>query len=399
MKKLMILGGSRYIVPVIEAAHKLGIYVITADYLPNNIAHKFSDEYVNVSIVDKESTLREATKRNIDGIMSFACDPGVITCAYVAEKLGLPSVGSFESVKILQNKGEFRAFLEKHGFNVPNAKSYKDIDVALSDADSFNWPVIVKPTDSAGSKGVTRVDEKDQLEKAIKHALNFSHAKEFIIEDFLLQKGFSSDSDCFSIDGNMVFYSFSAQRFDRNCENPYTPSAYSWPSNISHDQQTFLKVEIQRLVKLLGLGTSIYNIETRECINGKSYIMEVSPRGGGNRLAEMVYLATGVDLITEYVKFCVGLPLNRITQKPYYTNIAEIILHIKKDGRFKGLRISKLLEKNVVEKDIWIDVGTVVKGFRGANDAIGTLVLKFDTQEELNEIIGNQDLNIEVIVE
>ena len=90
MKKLMILGGSRYIVPVIEKAHELGIYVITCDYLPDNIAHKYSDEYINVSIVEKEEVLKVAQQLKIDGIISFACDPGVVTAAYIAEIMGLP---------------------------------------------------------------------------------------------------------------------------------------------------------------------------------------------------------------------------------------------------------------------------------------------------------------------
>lgn len=82
----MLLGGLRYLLPVIEEAHKLGIYVITADYLPDNIAHKYSDEYCNVSIIDKDAVLKEAQKLQIDGILSHAVDPGVTTAAYVAEK-------------------------------------------------------------------------------------------------------------------------------------------------------------------------------------------------------------------------------------------------------------------------------------------------------------------------
>ena len=69
MKKLMVLGGSRYALPVIKAAHDLGIYVITCDYLPDNIAHKYSDEYCNVSIIDKEKTLEAAKKLNIDHVL------------------------------------------------------------------------------------------------------------------------------------------------------------------------------------------------------------------------------------------------------------------------------------------------------------------------------------------
>ena len=89
----MLLGGSRYLLPVIETAHKLGVHVITCDYLPDNIAHKFSDKYINVSVIDKEAVLEVAKKEGIDGIMSFACDPGVVTAAYVAEKLGVPFSG------------------------------------------------------------------------------------------------------------------------------------------------------------------------------------------------------------------------------------------------------------------------------------------------------------------
>lgn len=86
MKKLLLLGGSRYLVPVIETAHNLGLYVITCDYLPDNTAHKLADEYINISIIDKEAVLNAAMEMQIDGVMSFACDPGVVTAAYVAEK-------------------------------------------------------------------------------------------------------------------------------------------------------------------------------------------------------------------------------------------------------------------------------------------------------------------------
>lgn len=125
MKKLMILGGSRYAVPVIEVAHKLGLYVITCDYLPDNIAHKFSDEYCNVSIIDKEATYEAAKRLKIDGIVSFACDPGVATAAYIAEKMGLPFQCSYRAAEILQDKGLFRQFLTENGFNCPHAKDMK----------------------------------------------------------------------------------------------------------------------------------------------------------------------------------------------------------------------------------------------------------------------------------
>lgn len=388
-KKLLLLGGSRYILPIIEAAKKLGIYTITCDYLPDNIAHKYSDEYCNVSIIDKDAVLEAAKKLKIDGVMSFACDPGVVTAAYVAEKMGLPSCGPYESVCILQNKGLFRKFLTDNGFTVPVAKGYTDVEEAIKDADIFNWPVIVKPTDSAGSKGVTRVDSKEKLEESIRYALSFSHSDEFIIEDFIEKKGFSSDTDSFSVDGELKFVSFSSQRFDENADNPYTPSAYSWPSSISAENQELLKNEIARLLKLLKMRTSIYNIEVRESTAGKAYIMELSPRGGGNRLAEMLRYATGVDLVTNAVRAAVGMQVSGVEQKPYNGCWAEVILHSDTAGVFDKLWISDEIKDNVIEEDLWIEEGTSVGGFSAANEAVGTLVLKFDTEERLKEVMGD----------
>lgn len=397
-KRLLLLGGSRYILPIIEAAHNLGLYVITCDYLPDNIAHKYSDEYCNVSIIDKDAVLAAAKELKVDGVMSFACDPGVTTAAYVAEKLGLPSCGSYESVSILQNKGRFRQFLTEHGFNVPVAKGYTSIEDAIADADIFHWPVIVKPTDSAGSKGVTRVDDPDKLEESIRYALSFSHCDEFIIEDFLEKKGHSSDTDSFSVDGELKFVSFSAQRFDDKAGNPYTPSAYSWPATLSDEHQQELTAEIQRLLKLLGMRTSIYNIETRECADGKAYIMELSPRGGGNRLAEMLRYATGVDLLTNAVRAAVGMPVVDVEQKPYDGCWAEIILHSAKAGEFDSLWVADEIRANVIEEDLWIKSGDAVGDFSGANEAIGTLVLKFETQERLSEVLADQEKFVKVLL-
>ena len=391
-KKIMLLGGLRYLLPVIEAAHKLGYYVITCDYIPDNIAHKYSDEYVNVSIIDKEAVLAVAREKQIDGIMSFAVDPGVVTAAYVQDRMGLPAFGPYESVCILQNKDRFRDFLAKHGFNVPQAKGFSSVEEAMSEKYWYPWPVIVKPTDSAGSKGVTRVDRLEDLEAALQTAFDHSLSGRVIVEEFIEKAGCSSDSDCFSVDGELKFVSFSAQRFDDNAPNPYTPSAFSWPSTFTKEQETELTSEIQRLLTLLGMRTSVYNIETRIGTNGKPYIMEVSPRGGGNRLSEMLRFATGVDLITNAVRAAVGDEVVGIEQKDYKGHWAEVVLHTEKSGRFDSLDIvPEFAEKHVRQTDLWVKPGDEIRAFMGANDAIGTLVLCFDTEEELVSALKDVD--------
>lgn len=398
-KRLMLLGGLRYLKPVIDAAHKQGYYVITADFLPNNIAHKWSDEYCNVSIIDKEAVLKEAQRLQIDGIMSFACDPGVVAASYVQNKMGLPSFGPFESVEILQNKDKFRAFLAKNGFNVPQAKGFDSVEAAMQEIYWYPWPVIVKPTDAAGSKGVTRVDKAEDLKPALEYAMEHSISGHIIVEEFIDKQGCSSDTDSMSINGKLVFTSFCAQRFDAEATNPYTPAAYSWPSTFTKAQEEYLTSEIQRLITLLNLKTVVYNIEVRVAPNGKPYIMELTPRGGGNRLCEMLRYATGVDMITAITRAIVGDPiLEPIEQKPYNGHWAEIILHADISGTFDHLEINKDLPAEIVEEDLWVVKGDKVEGFEGANNAIGTLVLNFKSAEELEYAITHQREWLKVIV-
>jgi biotin carboxylase len=386
-KRLMLLGGIRYLLPVIKAAHEQGYYVITADYLPDNIAHKYSDEYVNVSIIDKEAVLKVAREKEIDGIMSFGVDPGVIAASYVQNQMGLPSFGPFESVVILQNKDKFRAFLRDNGFNVPWAYGFDSVEDALLNRTKFTFPLIVKPTDSAGSKGCTRVDDESTLKSALEYAMKYSIGGKIIVEEFIEKRGCSSDTDSYAEDGVLKFVSFSAQRFDDNAINPYTPAAYSWPSTFTEDEEAYLTSEIQRLITLLNMKTAVFNIETRVGRNGKPYIMELTPRGGGNRLCEMLRYATGVDLITAITRAMVGDEPGLVEQKQYEGHWAEIILHADKGGVFQGIEINSSLDAEVVETDLWVNPGDTIRGFEGANDAIGTLVLKFDDSEALESTI------------
>ena len=396
-KRLMLLGGLRYLIPVIKAAHEQGYYVITADYLPDNIAHKYSDEYCNVSIIDKEAVLDAARRLHIDGIMSFACDPGVIAASYVQNQMELPSFGPFESVEILQNKDKFRAFLAEHNFNVPWAFGFGSEEEAWASRDKFSYPLIVKPTDSAGSKGCSRVDAEGDLLNAIEYAFKFSIKGRIIIEEFLEKRGCSSDSDSYAIDGKLKFVSFNSQHFDQNAANPYTPAAYSWPSTFTPAEEEYLTNEIQRLITLLGMKTAVFNIETRVSTNGKPYIMELTPRGGGNRLCEMIRHATGMDLIKALTRAVVGDKPNVIVQEPYISHWAEIILHADNDGQFVELIIEPSMPAEVVEKDLWVKPGDIIHGFEAANNAIGTLVLKFETALDLKKVITSQHQWLKVV--
>lgn len=234
----------------------------------------------------------------------------------------------------MQNKASFRQFLHDHGFNCSIAKGYADASEAIKDKDIFNWPIIVKPVDSAGSKGVSRVDNPNDLPKAIEHALEESHNGHFIIEDFLEHDGYQSSADCFSVDGKLVYVDYSDQHFDGSASNPYTPAIEVWPATMPQKVQEELTGELQRLITLLGCGTCLYNVENRLCKNGKAYLVEVSPRAGGNRIAESQRIGTGIDLIEAEVLKAIGESLPKIEQPKYDGIYVNDIIHSNQGGKF-----------------------------------------------------------------
>lgn len=397
MKRLMLLGGLRYLLPLISEAHKMGVYVITADYLPDNIAHKYSDEYCNVSIIDKEAVLQAAKELKIDGILSHAVDPGVVSAAYVAEKLGLPFQCSYDAACILQNKRKFRQFLSDNGFNCPKARGYKNPEEALADADYFDFPVIVKPVDSAGSKGVTKVTDIADLRGAIEYAVSCSLSREFIVEDFLDIIGAQSSADIFTVDGKLVYPAFSDQLFNKDAANPYTPAIEIWPSSMPESHQQDLNQQLQRLFTLLDMKTGIYNVEARACSNGKCYIMEVSPRGGGNRIAELQDMATGQSLIRAEICKALSLPLEKIHEPKFDGVWCNYILNSKKDGILESVDIDSDFQSKYV-KDIGLTVcpGDKISMFTGANTSLGTVFLRTDTRVELDGLLSDMEKYISI---
>lgn len=399
---LLLLGGSRYLFPVIDAAHEMGVEVVTADYLPGNVAHARSDRYRDVSIVDREAVLECAREVGADGVMSFAADPGVVSAAYAADRLGLPFQGSFEAVSILQDKQRFRSFLRKNGFSCPEVRVFSSAGEARAAAERIAYPVIAKPVDSAGSKGCSRVDSPEGLGAAVEYALRFSRDGRCIVEGFLENAFPSSDADAFTVDGRFECVSFTSQLFDASCPNPYAPAAYAMPCAMPQAAQDELKAELQRLSDLLGLRSGIYNVETRVATDGRPYIMEVSPRGGGNRLAEMLRFATGgaADLVVASVRAALGMPVGDVVMPSYDGFWHQEILHSDRAGILRGVEYAPgFREAHVTDEQLWVPAGSEVQAFASANFAFGSVMMRFGTREEFEEFEAGKEQFMRVVVE
>lgn len=395
MKRILFLGGAPTQIPPIRYAREQGHYVITCDYLPENPGHKLAHEYHNVSTTDKEAVLALAKRLKIDGIVAYASDPSAPTAAYVAEQLGLPG-NPYQSVQILARKDLFRAFLAEHGFNVPRSKSFYRAEDAWQWLTEIGLPAFVKPVDSSGSKGVTCLQEIECFEQAFAHALSFSREKKVVVEEAIHRKGYQVAGDGFVVDGNLVFRCWADEHFDKLC-NGLVPIGQTFPTSHPEALLEVAHRESQRLLSLLGMRTGALNFDFVFTEDNKFYFLELGPRNGGCLIPEVIRYATGVDLIKYTVDAALGLDCSDLKMAPTEGYWSSYMVHAIQDGVYKELWLSDRIRARIIETDIWVKPGDQVRKYSGSHDTLGTMILKFESQEEMLEMVDNMERDIRVV--
>lgn len=393
-----MLGGSLYQSYAIKEAVRLGYHVISCDYLPDNPGHKYAHEYYNVSTTDKVAVLELAKKLNVDGVVAYASDPAAPTAAYVCEKLGLPT-SPYRSVEILSNKDLFRDFLQNNEFNCPKAKGFTSYEDALAYIDEFKLPVMVKPVDSSGSKGINKMTEKSQLKEFVEDALSYSRSKRFLIEEFIVKKGHQISGDAFSVDGKLVFHCLGNEFYDPTCDKDFAPLGECWPFQMDYKYIEDLEIQLQRLISLLDMKSNAYNVEAIVGEDDRVYILELGARSGGSLIPQVTQYATGVNMVTYVIKSAMGedcSDLIQVSPKGYWSNY---MVHANETGQFAGIEFDEQFKANhLVEWVTDIKEGDPVHKFRDAQDCIGEFILKYDSMEQMFEIISNISNYVRVLV-
>lgn len=403
MKRLLMLGGSLYQTYAIKEAKRLGYYVATADYLPSNPGHRFADEYHNVSTTDKGAVLELAERLGVDGVVAYASDPAAPTAAYVCERLGLPT-SPYRSVEILSNKDLFRDFLQKNDFNCPKAMGFTSYEAALAHIDEFRLPVMVKPVDSSGSKGINKMTDKSQLGAFVEDALRYSRGKRFLIEEFIVKKGHQISGDAFSVDGRLVFHCLGNEFYDQSCDKDFAPLGECWPFQMDHRYIEDLEDQLQRIMTLLNMKSNAYNVEAIVGEDDKVYLLELGARSGGSLIPQVIERATGVNMVTWVVQAAAGDSidlsiLNGRKEMPINGHWSNYMVHSNATGRFKSISFDKEFEeKHLVAWVNDLKQGDEVHRFRDAQDCIGEFILRYESMGQMFEVIKNMEtfINVEV---
>lgn len=382
MKKILLLGGSAQQIVAIKKAQKHGYFTILCDYLSDNPGQYEADKFYLISTTDKEAILQVAMKEKVDGVLAYASDPAAPTAAYVAEKMGLPT-NPYQSVMTLCNKDRFRTFLKEEGFNTPVARGYNDKNV---DTSIFCLPVIIKPVDSSGSKGVTILRSWEDLNGALDHAFSFSRTHRIIIEEFIEKKHkYLIGGDIFVNNGKITLWGLLNCHRDE-CVNPLVPVGKSYPLQLEIEDIQHVKETLSSLIEKLGIRNGSMNVELVVDMRNRVWPIDIGPRSGGNMIPDLLGDMFGVDIVEMSVEAAMG---NKIKGNTCESNgfYATHNLHSDRNGIYEEVVFSQKIENYIYRKCIYKKKGDPVEYFDNAAKCLGIVFLKFPDEESMKDIL------------
>ena len=373
-KKLAIIGASYLQLPLVEKAKDMGVETICFAWEDGAVCKDLCDRFYPVSTVDKEEILRICRDEKIDGITTIASDVATLTVCYVAEQMGL--VGNPDKYsQTTTNKFLMRQCFMEHCIPSPNfCESNGTVPEAVM---SFLFPVIVKPTDRSGSRGVEKVENVSGVSKALERACSESFQKKAIIEEFVDGREISVES-----------ISFAGQHYVLQITDKITTEApffveleHHQPSSLPDDIKNQVKAIVLEALDALHIQFGASHSELKITSDGDIKVIEIGARMGGDFIgSHLVQLSTGYDFLKGVIEIALG-----IFHEPK-------IIEKKHSGVFFLSEETKEL-RQVIEhwKDFPVIVeaeitATKLKPIECSADRSGYLIYKADTKIERNDL-------------
>ncbi|MBR4455203.1 MAG: ATP-grasp domain-containing protein [Solobacterium sp.] len=290
-RKLAIIGASYLQMPLIEAAKDMGFQTHVFAWRAGAPGETAADVFYPISITEKEEILDVCRTIGICGICSIGSDLAMGAVSYVADALGLPA-NSVEAAERAMNKHAMRRAFEKGGD--PSARSRLVSNISDLDLKSLTYPVIVKPLDRSGSRGITKLMSEEGLEEAIEYAKEQGFEKKALVEDYIEGKEYSAE--CISYNGEHHLLAIT-EKFTTGAPH-FIETGHLEPSDLSESMYRRVEAVVKHALDSLGLTTGASHSEFRIDDAGNIRIIEIGGRMGGDFIgSDLVKLTTGVDFV------------------------------------------------------------------------------------------------------
>ena len=391
MKKLLILNGSFCEEPLIKTAKQMGFYVFTTGNMPELCGHKFADKYINADYSNKEAILQIVKSENIDHIVSCANDFGALTASYVAEKMGWDGHDTFANAKTLHHKELFKKFCYENSIPSPHSTSFSNLQNAIDFAKNQDFPIIVKPNDLTGGKGISRADNPSQAKTAVENAFAISRDKVVVIEPFIEGTqhtfvGFLINKKVYCCTGCNCY----------SVVNPYLIQSETFPADdFDHDKIILTEIE-ERIAQKLNLADGIFALQYLKK-DGHIYVIETMRRPFGNQFLTLCSLTTGFNWEKAQILAQTGqnptLPIS--TPKMKYCGHHGIMA--RRNGTLVSYSIDNDFEKHLFNKIVMKNPGDEITNY--LNERIAYLYYQYDNIDEMNRDakVFNDKIKIELV--
>lgn len=391
-KKLLLLGGGHAEIPLIQAAQNLGWYVITTGNDRKGLGHPYADKNVFVDFSDKDAMLELARSEGVQAVCSGCNDFALLSTVYVCEKLGLPGHDSYATSLEIHHKDKYRTMATRLGIPTPKAiavHNENEFSIALSE---LEFPIIVKPVDLTGGKGIHRADTREGAFAAYKDAACRTRQDHIVVEEFV--QGSNHGFSAMLVKGKVAFaFADNEQYF----LNKYMVSGANSPTTTSEIGLSKLRDFSERIAKELSLVDGILHIQYIEKSDGTPVIIEICRRPPGDLYIKFVKYATGVD----YPKFIVmaetGEDISDIVDIPTQGYWLRHCVMPTCEGAVRDVVFAPKIESNIVEKFLWFEPGDVI------TDKLlykaGIVFFKFNSLAEMQEKTGEMTELARIIVE
>ena len=381
--KLMILGAGGAQLNLIKSAKEMGYYTIVCDKRPDMEGSRIADKYYCTDYMNLDEIYSIAVEEEINGVISNS-EPAMINVAYISQKLNLVG-NTVESIETLVSKSKFRQLQKKAGVFSPENYVVNSCEELLDKAKLIKYPVIIKPTESCGTQGTTKIDSYDEytITNTYNICKEYSRNNQVSIEQYIPMKSLRvNDIDVVVIGDDIIWDGWLWE--DRSKETPMLPETEILPMKLSEHEKNKIKNVIKKLIESANIRHGEYNVETYFTEDDDVFVIEMNPRQAGNYIPQLIKQHTGVDFCKLLVSTAVGdmSYYNELKSFERYCNYVTLqVVFAKQTGVLKKIEINPEIMPYIKWIDQKINNGELIMEGSNAFDAIAFINLQFNSYE------------------
>jgi len=398
-KKLLILGSDASNMDMIACAHEMGVYVIAVDGITDRSiapAKQIADEAWDIDYSDLDAIEKKCLESGVNGVFAGYSEFRVLAACRIAKRMGFPFYATEAQINLTRNKRTFKDMCIKHDIPVPKDYCFA-YPLSAEEKNHIEFPVIVKPADYAGRKGITVCYSREQLDAAIEYAVSKSQSRTIIVEDYLHGIEFSSIYTI--VDGKISLSSVNEKYITKDqekisglCEFLISPAkSYGrYIEELDGKLRTFLNsIDAKNAVAFFqGIVTDqkIYVFEMGYRINGNNDYRVIERMNGLNYMKMLIAYSLCGDVCDDISK-----------DNPVFSQYACTLLYYAHEGIVGEYILDNAINHpqvtNVV-KNVW--QGRKVEEDGSTKQKVLTLKITGHTVEEIVSVVDFCNKNVVV---